>query len=143
MNKLILKINKITEKVHLILYQVTIAFALFFYFLLKGATGHKFVITSEEIFYLAILFLAFVLSGLVKENKKLGEKTNKAILYLFLVFSIATFGMSVYFLYFSITFDYGFWENPIMISITGFILPIVFTWCNFYIIKKIIKELRK
>lgn len=143
MNKIILKINKITEKAHLIIYQIVIVFALFFYFLLKGATGHKFVITGEEIFYSAILFLAFVLSGLVKENKKLGEKTNKAILYLFLVFSIATFGMSVYFLYFSITFDYGFWENPIMISITGFILPIVFTWCNFYIIKKIIKELRK
>ena len=72
---------------------------------------------------------------------KFGKKVNNIIFYLFIVFATITLGISLYFLYFSITFDYEFWESPIMISITGFILPIIFAWINFYLIKKIIKEL--
>lgn len=143
MNKTILKIINLTEKLHLIVYQVTIAFSLFFYFVLKGATGHKFVITNEEIFYSIILFLAFVLSGLFKENKNLGVKTNKLILYLLLFFSTITLGMTLYFLYYTFTFNYGFDSGIIFILMTFFLLPIVFSWCNFYLIKKIVKGLAK
>lgn len=143
MNKILLKFLNLTEKLHLIFYQVALVFALFFYVVLKGATGHKFVITNEEIFYSVILFLAFVISGLFKENKKLGKKTNRFILYLFLFFSAATFLMSLYYLYFTFTFDYGFNEQLFFILIFFFLIPIIFTWCNFYIIKKVLKEIKK
>ena len=143
MNKLFLKINYLTKKLYLIIYQITIAFTLLFYVVLKGATGHKFIISNEEILYSLLLFSAFILCGFYKEKERFGENFNKVILYLLLVLSIITFGIAVYFLYFSITFDYEFWESPIMITITGFLLPIIFTWCNFYLIKKVIKELRK
>ncbi|PQJ80502.1 hypothetical protein [Polaribacter porphyrae] len=138
MKKIILKINNLTEKLHLIIYQITIAFTLFFYFVLKGATGHKFVITSEEVIYSILILLAFIFSGLYEERGKFGQSFNKVISCLLLIFAILTFVMALYYLYFTFTFDYGFKEELIF-----FLLPILFTWCNFYLIKKIIKELRK
>lgn len=140
MSKVLLKINNLTEKIYFIFYQTTIVFALFFYAVLKLVSGHKFMITNEEKVYSAILFIAFILSGFYKQSVKFSEKVNKVILYLFLFFAIFTFGMALYFLYFSITFEYGFWENPIIISITGFIMPILFIWFNYFLIIKNLKK---
>ena len=127
---------------HLNIYMITIAFSIFFYALLKGATGHKFVISNEEKVYSLLSLLAFVLCGFYKERKKFGKKGSIIILYAFLPFSVVTFGMSLYFLYFTFTFDYGFNEGLIFILLVLFLLPIIFTWCNFYLIKNIIEELK-
>lgn len=143
MNKIVLKIKEFFLKSYLTIYMITIIFAMLFYIVLKGATGHKFVISNEEKIYSLLLLLAFVLSGFYKERKRFFKIFNKVIVYMLLPFSIITFGMSLYFLYFTFTFDYGFWENAIMITSIFFILPIIFTWCNFYLIKNLIKELRK
>ena len=87
----------LTEKIHLIVYQLTICFALFFYTILKFASGHKFKITNEELIYSIILLLAFLFSGIYKERLKFSKKFNKAILYLLLVFAFMTFFISLYF----------------------------------------------
>lgn len=142
LKKLFFKINYLTEKLYLIIYQITIVFTLLFYTLIKGASGHQFKITNEEITYFLLLFLAFVLTGFYKEKESFSSFFNKIILYLLLVFSVVTFGIALYFFYFSITFDYEFWESPIMIITIFLILPIIFIWCNFYLIKKIIKKIR-
>ena len=117
-----------------------IAFSLFFYFVLKGATGHKFVITNEEKVYSLLIFLAFICTGLYKERAKFGEKFSKTISYLLLISAFLTFVMVLYFLYFTFTFNYEF---HIEILFFFFFLPIIFIWCNFYLIKKLVKELRK
>ena len=143
MSKIIIKINNLTEKLHLIIYQVTIAFSLFFYFVLKGATGHKFVITNEEKIYSLTVFIAFILSGLYKEREKFGNFFYRIISYLLLIFAFLTFAMSLYFLFYTFTFDYGFKEDIIFILLVFFLLPIIFVWCNFYLIKKVVKELAK
>ena len=142
MKKLVSKFLILTEKLHLIVYQLTLVFVLFFYTLLKFASGHQFIITNEDIIYSVILFLSFILCGLYKKRLEFGSKTKKTILYFFLVFAFITLGISLYFLCNSINFDYEFWESPIMILFVGFILPILFTWFNFYIIKNIIQELK-
>lgn len=128
----------LTEKIHLIIYQITLGFAAFFYLLMKGATGHKFIITNEEIIYFIILFSAFVVSGFYKETKRFSKNFNIVVLYLFLVFTLLTFAISLYFLYFSFNFDY---EYSIMVFFLFYLVPIIFSWCNFYLIKKIIKKI--
>ena len=135
------KFLDLTEKTHLIVYQLTIIFTLFFYTVLKFATGHKFKITKEELIYAIVLFLAFLFSGIYKERLKFGKMFNKTILYLLLIFALITFFIALYFFGYSITFDYEFWESPLMILFTGFILPIIFMWCNFYLIKNIVKKI--
>lgn len=90
MNKILSKFLNLTEKLHLIIYQIVIVFALFFYFLMKGAT----------------------------------------------------FLMSLYYLFFTFTFDYGFKDEVFFILIYFFFIPILFTWCNLYIIKKVLREIR-
>jgi RsiW-degrading membrane proteinase PrsW (M82 family) len=142
-NKIVLKFLNLTEKLYLHIYQIAIVLVVFFYALLKGATGHQFIISIEEKMYFLLLFFAFVLSGFYKERKRFGKKNNKVILWMFLVFSIITFVITFCFFFFSITFNYKFWESPIIISLTGFVLPILFIWCNFYLIRNIVKELVK
>lgn len=143
MKKLFFKINNLTEKLYLIIYQITIVFTLFFYVVIKGASGHQFIITNEEKGYSLLLFLAFLLSGFYKERRRFNRSVKKLILYLLLLFSIVTFGMSIYFLYFTFTFDYGFSVELIFVFFVFFLLPMLFTWCNFYLIRNIIKELKK
>ncbi|MCL7753747.1 hypothetical protein [Polaribacter sp. Z022] len=134
------KFLKLTEKLYLIIYQFTIPAVLFFTFLLKGASGHKIVITNEEIVYTIILLFSFLFSGLFKEKDKFSGAFKKVILYSLLLFALLTFLMSIYFLYFTFTFDYGFTVEVLLIF---FVIPIIFTWCNYYLIKKVIQELRK
>ena len=143
MNKIVIKIKDLSEKLHLIVYQLIIVFVILFYVVLKGATGHKFVVTNEEKIYFTLLLLTFVLSIFYKVREKFGKKISKIILWMLIIFAILTFGMAIYFFYFSITFDYEFWENAIIITSIFFILPIIFIWCNLYLIRKIINELKK
>ena len=143
MKILFLKIKDLTEKLYLIIYQLALVFTILFYVVLKAATGHKFVVTSEEKVYSIILFLSFVLSGYYKERKKHNTIFDISMRYLLLVFLIATLIFSIQFLYFTFTFDYGFNEELIFILLIFFLLPIIFTWCNLYFIKNLIKELKK
>ena len=137
------KFLNLTEKFHLIIYQLVIAFALFFYGALKGATGHKFIITNEEKIYYFISFSVVILSILYSKSERFNQKLKKSILYVFLTLTLVTLFISVYFLYFTFTFNYGFDESAIFIIMIFFLLPIIFTWCNFYLIKDIIKNLRE
>lgn len=50
--------------------------------------------------------------------------------------------MSLYYLFFTFTFDYGFKDEVFFILIYFFFIPILFTWCNLYIIKKVLREIR-
>lgn len=142
-DKPFLKSNIFTKNFYLSFYQTTIVFVLFFYVVLKLASGHKFILSNEDKVYSLVMFLAFIICGLYKKRDEFGGVFNKVILYLFLTFASITFLMSLYFLYFTFTFNYGFDDGLIFILLIFFLLPILFTMCNFYLIKEVIKELIK
>lgn len=140
MSKLVLKFLNLTEKLHLIIYQMTIVFTLFFVVVVSGASIHRFVMSIEEKTYAIVLVLSFLFSLCYKFREKKNTIFDKVLYCFLLLTSIMTLLMCCQLLYFAFTFEYGF---NVEIFFFFFLLPIIFTWCNFYLIKIIIKKIRK